>query len=184
MFIPCAEYDVPVALEVAGELFTHRTSFLLCGYYQLDGYSYFRPLTILVSNGYEISQENIAAIAKIHRQYEKQIYGSVLKDVTPKDAETAELQINAVMLATSHQFVRPLFYGQFEGYSTFSYEGNFPMVTTITIGSETFKSNWSFSIKAYKDGTLYDVKTLYEQGLISDTSIAQMAAIHSARWNP
>jgi len=180
LFIPIHDYDVSVDLDVGGQHFTHRSSFALytasydgnSGYYLLDGVVY-RPD--------DIPKDSLDKAAKIHQQYEKMIYGSVLKDTTPRNEAEAKLQAEAAFVSMSSYRLSgscELCYGVFDGYSVLLQATGAGSIETKQIGSNRFLYPSSFQLVGYKDGKFHNIENLYQQGKISDESLSKLAQLH------
>ena len=70
------------------------------------------------------------------------------------------------------------YYGNENGYILLYSRGALPSVHRVQIGSKSFKSGYSFTLFAYKDGVLYDLKDVYEDGLISLEAVENALKIH------
>jgi len=76
-------------------------------------------------------------------------------------------------------------YGSYRGYDILYTEASMTMavISGITIGEETFKAGNPFELVAYKNGTVYDLNTLYEDGKIPAKIIKQIHEIHKQRFD-
>lgn len=70
------------------------------------------------------------------------------------------------------------YYGNYEGYDFLFAYSMLQASQSETFGNIVFESNVQFSFYVYKDGETMPVTEAYEQGLISDEAIAQVAALH------
>lgn len=104
-------------------------------------------------------------------------FGLSLYDANPKDY--------ALYWGNDEGIGGSFCYGSYRGYDILFTEGSMGMavVSSVTIGEETFKAGNPFQIVAYKNGTIYDVNTLYEEGKISAEVIKQMHEIHKQRFD-
>lgn len=186
IFVPCPELDIPTQLNFGDKLFTHRTGFVLYGaiYSDLyDGVVSYHPLEQLQS--FELPKVNIAKALSIHKAYERQLYGSVLskQDVGRETTEMEELKgtlfayCGYLSEVSDAPHVRGIPYlGLHDGYLTAPYVGlvTMPAYSQIKIGNYAFNGTTSFRMIGIKDGAIYNLKELYEEGKISDTSLAQI----------
>ena len=70
------------------------------------------------------------------------------------------------------------YYGDYGGYTIVGCEGDTCEITDIVIAGEHFYFHRGFSLYAYKDRKFYDVGKVYRDGGLSDSDIAELAAIH------
>lgn len=186
LFIPIHNYDVCVELDIRGERFSHRSGFVLylASYYDdlesylLDGVAY---------RADSIPKDALKKALEIHQQYETMIYGSVLKDTTPKNETEAKLQAEAAFTAWSSYRLAGVCeqtYGIFDGYSVILYTTGPQAIETKTIGVESFSYPCCFVLSGYKDGKFYNIDTLYRQGDFSDESLSKLAKLHQLSSPP
>lgn len=74
------------------------------------------------------------------------------------------------------------YYGTYQGYDIFllgSWDG-VAVNCTITVGEQKFGYPQGFGLYAHKNGKIISLKDLYEDGKISDESVAAAAKIHRA----
>ena len=57
------------------------------------------------------------------------------------------------------------------------------VVTETEIAGQVFKAGRPFELLAYKDGTIYDLASLYEEGKISVKAIEKIAEMHKERFS-
>ena len=70
------------------------------------------------------------------------------------------------------------YYGNENGYILLYSSGVHDVFYRVQIGPKFFRSNRSFTLFAYKDGFLYDLKDVYEDGLISLEAVEKALKIH------
>lgn len=70
------------------------------------------------------------------------------------------------------------YYGNYDGYDFLLSFDEYGDYGYWTVGEYTFKLNSHVDFQVYKDGVLMPVTEAYEQGLISDEAIAQVAELH------
>ena len=71
------------------------------------------------------------------------------------------------------------YYGTFEGYMIFMDAGNLSAISEVSIGGRIFRwGSASLRLIAYKNGTPYDLRELYNDGDISDTAIDAILQRH------
>lgn len=72
------------------------------------------------------------------------------------------------------------YYGTYEGYDILFYcgSGMLAAISGKTIGKSSFSHPQSFSLLAYKDGEFRSLEEIYDEGLISDESVAKAADTH------
>lgn len=71
------------------------------------------------------------------------------------------------------------YYGRYQGYDVIFMETMLQVLSGKGIGEEEFHHNTSFVLYAYKNGEFIELEDAYEQGLISDRSLARIAKKHS-----
>ena len=93
------------------------------GEYTFNGYSRENFFAMLTTNPELFSNSFFTNLAKIHRKYEKLIYGSVVKVTTPRNEDDAKLQAFAVlrMMTAYYLLYYGYNYGQYDGYYILSY---------------------------------------------------------------
>jgi len=66
--------------------------------------------------------------------------------------------------------------GLHDGYLTAPYVAlvTMPAYSQVKIGNYAFNATTSFQMIGVRDGVIYNLKDLYEEGKISDTSLAQI----------
>lgn len=82
--------------------------------------------------------------------------------------------------ADDHNGAGKRYYGTENGYVIYCNRGALPFVCTIEIGEYEFSHSREFWLLAYKDGEVFELKELYEQGLISDDAIKTAWERHNA----
>jgi len=180
LFIPIHNYDVCVDLDIGGERFTHRSGFVMylasydsnIGIYLFDGVAY-RPESI--------PKDALKTASRIHQQYEKSLYGSILRKTNPKSETEAKLQAEAAYTAWSSYRLNgecKLSYGVFDGYSIILYTTGAQAIETKQIGNESFYYHSRFILSGYKDGKFYNIEDLYLQGKFSNESLSRLANLH------
>ena len=70
------------------------------------------------------------------------------------------------------------YYGNENGYILIYSRGALSSLHRVQIGPKSFKSGYNFTLFAYKDGVLYDLKDVYEDGLVSLEAIENAWKIH------
>ena len=73
-----------------------------------------------------------------------------------------------------------LYCGTENGYVIYCSRGGMAVPVTIEIGEYKFSHSSEFHLRAYKDGEVFELKDLYEQGLISDDAIKAAWERHNA----
>jgi len=187
IFVPCPELDTPTQLNVDGKLFTHRTGFVLYGVRFSDGYdepvaSFYPPEQL---QSLELSKNAVSKAYKIHKSYEQQLYGSALSKSEVYGATTEKEELRGTLFAycgrlsdvTDSPQARGIPYlGLHDGYLTAPYVAlvTMPAYSQVKIGNYAFNATTSFQMIGVRDGVIYNLKDLYEEGKISDTSLAQI----------
>lgn len=183
-FIPCTDSDVPSQYSPDGIRFTHRAPFVLVEYTAMDlGGKVFHYFGRISPNAYAILPNAL----ELHEAYEKQLYGSVLKEVEIPNDQSGLIEAENTMLAfmgIRQNMIRPdkkyndVFLGKYDGYLTVMFRSgtHAAMIMETEIGEYTFCYGSSFSLLAIKDGAFYNLKDLYEDGNISEESVAEIEA--------
>lgn len=70
-------------------------------------------------------------------------------------------------------------YGTYDGYDVIYLPTFDDAITQKQIGNVVFKNNYTFELYAYRDGLFYDLKQAYEEGLLNDVMLQQIAQIHA-----
>ena len=71
------------------------------------------------------------------------------------------------------------YYGRYQGYDVIFVETMLAVISGKKIGNEEFHHSSGFVLYAYKNGEFIPLGDAYEQGLISDRSLARIAKKHS-----
>lgn len=183
-FIPCTDSDVPSQYSPDGIRFTHRAPFVLVEYTAMDlGGKVFHHFGRISPNAYAILPNAL----ELHKAYEKELYGSVLKKIEIPNDPSGLTETENTMLAFTgirQNMIRPdkkyndVFLGKYDGYLTVMFRSgtHAAMIMETEIGEYTFCYGSSFSLLAIKDGAFYNLKDLYEDGNISEESVAEIEA--------
>lgn len=81
-------------------------------------------------------------------------------------------------IAAAHHFDR--YYGTYNGYAVLLEGGMLTALSELKVAGQVFRSNYSFSIYAYKNGELHTISEAYESGLLTADDIAAIAAKHNS----
>lgn len=131
-----------------------------------------------------IESDVLAAAAALHSAYECIFFGAELTELPEEDPADNLLRMKTAWLLSRGgvlTFNEPFgsrHYGSFSGYEIVFVPGNLTSVETKTIGGESFTYSSSFQLYAYKDWEFYKLKDVYDQGLITQEDISQLAKIH------
>lgn len=197
VYIPCESLAVPSEITLGGYTFRSRHAFCLytfsCQELDAVGVSFgaFYPLAEQAESNPLIGDEVLSAALQLHNAYEKMIYGSALKKLPAYDNSTEESKIMELQAAwllhhgvipTLSETSNPFYYGSYDGYDVLFSAGMMTVISSIEIAGEDFKYGSSFNLYAYRDGEFRYLKDVYEDGLISEASIAELAKKHREKF--
>lgn len=193
LYIPCKTLPVASQFTFDGHTFRSWNGFGLYVFYSkhmgsLDmTMNVLNPLSLYLEEGTDastIEEDVLLKAAQMHENYERMFYGSVLTEMPKEDPIDDLLRLKATWLLnvgnvpTFKSAFAERYYGTFSGYDIVFMPTSLMWVETQTIGGESFTHSSSFVIYAVKDWQIYRLEDVYEQGLISQENIAQLAQIH------
>lgn len=198
LYVPCQALPVASQLTFAGHTFRSWNGFGLYVFSSrymgiTDSYmKSFYPLADCVNeNGVSMIEEEVLATAlQMHNIYESLIYGSVLTQMPEENPADDLLRAKAAWLLLTGEVPEfdeksnPRYYGSFHGYHIIFHDIGLCAVQTRTIGGETFSHYNRFELYAVKDWTFYSLEEVFDQGLVSQEDIVQLAKIHQIASNP
>jgi len=165
---------------IAGYTFESECFFTLCG--ALSGTDSFWRVATLYKDGL-ISEETVATLAKTHAE--------APESLPSQSDEKINLWIDCFLEenhwpwndkeeSTSGCFS----YGTYKGYEILYCEGEVGITSKqITIAEESFLSDCPFTLYAYREGKLHELKALYEEGIIPSNIIDAIANVHRKRFS-
>ena len=195
IYIPCGSMTVATQLDFGGNVFRSPNAFGLYVYstYESGGKTYdsLHSIAFPMYTDVQLDEESAAQISyalQLHNAYEYWIHGSVLTEMPQIPKQKEQMRVNAVWLIYSGS-IRDFFdsekpggygdyWGTFDGYDVFFYEGVAQAVTTIYVGNVEFSHGCAFTIILHKDGKFCNIQHAYETGRISDETVA---AIHDSQ---
>ena len=170
--------------NILGYEFEHGCSFTL--------YAYKDGQFLTLENAYEnqwLSQEQIASIAEHHRGLYQKALDALEEGNHPvylSKEKKVELQYALLKYSgataqwyTDNLYQQTRYYGNHEGYDIILYSITPDTMTgSIEIGGRLFLHSNNFYLLAYQDGQFTPLVELYNAGLISVDSIAEIYQIH------
>ena len=106
-----------------------------------------------------------------------------LSDETIKEIQQALYELD-VFITPESAFSSPRFYyGTYNGYVILFYSGDICILHSVTVGTERFDYGNYFTIFAYKDGILHNMKDIYDNGGLTDEQISKIAQHHRSLYD-
>ncbi len=189
LYIPCQALPVPTEFTFSGHTFRSRNAFGLYVFssQHLDSLdvtlNLFIPLVEYI-NSSTIEETALLVSVQMHNLYEEELYGSFLNEMPQENPADDLLRLKAAWLVNFGQVPAfedvngPRYYGTFSGYDIIFSPTQLTATQTQTIGGESFSHTSSFELLAFKDWQFYKLQDVYDQGLISQKNIVQLAQIH------
>lgn len=187
-YAPCT-VGTPTTRDICGILFSSGNEFLIYA----SGYAN-TGLEPLCEHGM-LSQEDVEAIAAVHRAYEERIAGIKDRWDTEVSEDTGEVLLPTVSenlkakLEQAHEAAfgwKPYwneersggYYGIYNGCSVFIHETMLTDESCISVAGVKFWSSTSFMLIAYKDGQWKTMEDAYDFYWLTKADIEQIARIH------